>query len=263
MNPSIPCAYLRVYQPLTALSPAERDRYDRTAAFERGGGTVRAHPLGLIAADERKEFYIRETDAGVLVCPAQTHLRTLLGLLAFERSVPDGAERLFFDADELAKAHRQIEELKACPGGLRPAMIQSPWHVPIRWFVCFEDSDRRIEQDDEHLRLRYETPLRAARARVEKALDVLKAGAVHPTMVGMVQELHEWAGDFHEGSVLELDYASVSRLFADDELADDHSAKDVWEAVSAVADGDALRAGLYYQRVNERWSTARGRESLN
>lgn len=262
MGPTICCAYLRIYQPESVLSGAELERYHRVASATTPE-PVRPHPLGLIAADERREFYVRESDGELLVCPSQTHIRTLLGLLAFERSVPDGAERLFFDSEQLRSAHRQIEELESCSGELRPSLVQSAWHVPIRWFVCFSDDERRIEHDDEQLRLRYETTLREARTRIARALDVLKGGIVHPVVVGMVYELNEWLKGFHERAVLELDYASVSRLFDEEQLADDHSARDVWDAIYALADGDGMRAGLHYRRVNERWSGVRARESLN
>jgi hypothetical protein len=63
--------------------------------------------------------------------------------------------------------------------------------------------------------------------------------------------------------VLELDYASVATLFDPDDLADDHSAADVWNAIAALGEGDGMKAGLYYRQVNERWTRSRVRESLN
>ena len=48
-----------------------------------------------------------------------------------------------------------------------------------------------------------------------------------------------------------------------DDLADDHSAADVWTAIEALGEGDGTRAGLSYRRANARWITARQRESMN
>ena len=141
--------------------------------------------------------------------------------------------------------------------------MQSVWHVPLRWFVCFDDAERRIEQADEHPTIRYETTVSTARRRVADALETLTGGIVHPVIVGMIYELKEWLATFDPASILELDYASVSSMFDPDEIADDHSSEDVWNAIRALGEGDGMKAGLFYQRANERWSHARQRETLN
>src|SRR5439155_4339334 len=110
---------------------------------------------------------------------------------------------------------------------------------------------------------RYETELSVAKQRVVSALDSLTGGIVHPVIVGMIYELKEWLSSFDNGSVLELDYATVATLFDPEELADDHSANDVWSAITALAQGDGMKAGLFYQRVNERWAAPRRHESMN
>jgi hypothetical protein len=46
-------------------------------------------------------------------------------------------------------------------------------------------------------------------------------------------------------------------LFAPDDIADDHSAADVWQAIAALGEGDGRTAGLYYRKVHERWARAR------
>jgi hypothetical protein len=79
----------------------------------------------------------------------------------------------------------------------------------------------------------------------------------------MLFELKEWLARFGDDSILELDYASVATLFDVEELADDHSAADVWRAIRASADGDGMSAGLYYRRANERWTRARQCEERN
>lgn len=254
------CAYLRVYQPADTFQPVERERPAPSRAAEFGAGTT---SIGFIAADERRDVYEKVVDGVRYVCPAQNRLRTLLGLLAFERSQPDGIVHVFFSPEEIDDARRELEEIQSRFPSLRPSLLQSPWHVPLRWFVCFDDSERRIERDDDQLRVRYETTMAKAVERARRALETLKGGIVHPVVVGMVYELNEWLSTFDERSIIELDYASVASLFDEDDLADDHSAADVWNAIYALADGDGMRAGLYYQRANDRWTRARSRESTN
>jgi hypothetical protein len=197
------------------------------------------------------------------VCLGHNRLRTLLGLIAFERSLPDSVVPLFFSEQELTKARTELETLQRAHPDIRPSVVQSVWHVPLRWFVCFDDAERRIEQAGDHPTIRYETRVRSARHRVGEALQTLTGGIVHPVIVGMIYELKEWLATFDPSSLLELDYASVAEIFEPDEIADDHSSADVWSAIAALGEGDGMKAGLFYQRANERWTRARQRESFN
>ena len=254
------CSYLRVYQPIDSLSDGERTAIEAT---HRSNRTRNGHTLGLLAPDECSELYEKTIDGETLYCPAYTRLRWLLGLVAFERSIPEAVVPLFFSRAELDGAHDELEAIEREHPGVRPPLVQSLWHVPPRWFVAFDDAERRIEQAGDHPKIRYETRIGTARERVSNALDTLTGGVVHPVIVGMIYELKEWLKNFDERSLLELDYASVATLFPADDLADDHSAADVWSAIAALGEGDGMRAGLFYRRVNERWGRPRTRESLN
>lgn len=260
MSARLCCSYLRVYQPLSVLSASDLGVIDRVSA-KADGSTRRL--LGLLAPEECREVYEKVVDGETFYCPAYTRLRWLLGLVAFERTIPEAAVPMFFSADELEGAHQELEVIEREQPGLHPPLVQSLWHVPPRWFVAFDDAERRIEQNGDHPQVRYETRVGQAQDRVANALDTLSGGVVHPVIVGMIYELKEWLSSFDARSLLELDYASVATLFAADDLADDHSAADVWHAIAALGEGDGMRAGLYYRRVNERWGRSRMRESLN
>jgi hypothetical protein len=259
MTAHLCCSYLRVYTPLDALSERDRVSVDRARGANGKGAAV----LGLLAPDECREVYEKTIEGEVLYCPAHTRLRWLLGLVAFERSMPGSAVPLFFSREEIDDAHAELATLEREEPDARPPIVQSVWHVPPRWFVAFDDAERRIEQAGDHPKIRYETRIGTARERVSRALDTLTGGVVHPVIVGMIYELKEWLKNFDERALLELDYASVATLFPADDLADDHSAADVWSAIAALGEGDGMRAGLFYRRVNERWGRPRLRESLN
>ncbi len=252
------CSYLRVYQPFASLPEAERD-----VAVVRSNGAGAGAALGLLAPEECSDAYEKWLDGERYVCLTYSRLRWLQGLIAFERSLPDAAVPLFFSREQVADARVELESFERDHPGLCPPLVQSLWHVPPRWFVCFDDAERRIEQAGDHPTIRYETRVGAARERVSSALDTLTGGIVHPVIVGMIYELKEWLKNFDEKALLELDYASVATLFPADDIADDHSAADVWSAISALGEGDGMKAGLYYRRVNERWSRSRSRETLN
>src|SRR5207248_9179734 len=103
-----------------------------------------------------------------------------------------------------------------------PFMLQSPWHVPIRWFVLFDDDDRRLVEDEEGYRLLYRTTAGAARKRVEGALLALRRSELAP-LVDLVGDLGRWLAAFDGRSIAELDYGGVAGLFTWDELDNDHS----------------------------------------
>lgn len=217
----------------------------------------------MLVPQECLDTYTVIENGRLYACPGQQRLRSILGMMAFAGALPDGTASVFFTEAELKDARRELATLRATDTDARPSILQSAWHVPLRWFVCFDDSERRIEQDGDHLRVRYLTTLEKASARVRDALDSLTGGIVHAAVVGMIYELREWLSTYPGDGVIELDYASVSTLFDPDELADDHSASDVWAAIHALADRDGMKAGLFYQRANDRWNKARQRGSLN
>ncbi len=102
-----------------------------------------------------------------------------------------------------------------------------------------------------------------AKKRAETALQVLRRSALSP-LVDLVQDLAQWLQSFHPSSFLELDYAGVSSLFTWDELDNDHSGREIQEAVEAIArPGGMARAAELYQGVAMRWADAMGRDSLN
>jgi hypothetical protein len=252
-----------VYQPLEALTDLERSLLECSAPSGFGTTPSARRAIGLIPSEESLEVYTKDVDGERFVAVAHTRLRALLALISFERTIPDAVVPAFFAKGEVRAARRELELFQQKHPDVRPTVVQSVWHVPPRWFVCFDDVERRVEQVGDHPTIRYETSLEIASARVGDALDTLTGEMVHPVIVGMIRELKEWLSGFHPRSLIELDYASVAELFDADALADDHSSADVWNSIRALGEGDGMRAGLFYQRVNERWASARQLESLN
>ncbi len=263
MTARLCCSYLRVYRPVETLTEPERVLFERARATSGRRHRPARHSLGLLAPQECQELYEKFADGRTFVCLGHNRLRSLLGLIAFERSLPDSVVPLFFSELEVAKARAELETIQRAHPDIRPSVVQSVWHVPLRWFVCFGDAERRIEHAGEHPTIRYETRVSTAQERVAHALQTLTGGIVHPVIVGMIYELKEWLATFDPSSFLELDYASVAAMFDPDEIADDHSASDVWSAIGALGESDGMKAGLFYQRANERWSRARQRETFN
>ena len=98
--------------------------------------------------------------------------------------------------------------------------------------------------------------------RADRALGIIRRSELAP-MADLVGDLSRWLAAFDQRSIVVLDYAGVSGLFGWDELDNDHSARDIQEAVSALGDADVTRSGDLYQAVAARWAEVRSHETLN
>src|SRR5687767_6629044 len=114
MSGTLCCAYLRVYQDLASLPAGVLDRAE-------------APGFSLLPVRERAPVFERSVEGRTLVCPATPRLRTLLSMVSSQR-LTDGMRQLFFSPAELHDARVELEALQAGHPGIRPYMLQSPWH---------------------------------------------------------------------------------------------------------------------------------------
>lgn len=264
-------AYLRVYQPLSAFPAEERDAWlanvedkQQLEAAESRRWLLHASLPSIQASIGPKEgAFLRRVDGEVLVCPWRTQLRMLAGLLAFRGSIPDEVAEAFVPAEQATRAARDLDRLENDHPDVRSHIIHANWHVPLRWFAAFDDSERILTEDKHGLRVRYETKLSHAAARLERALKILEGSWIDDSVTEAVRELSGWLGEFYEEGLVELDYGSVARTFDDEELLEDHSALEVWSCLEALEAGDLVRAGKKFAEVSERWSEVRVSEVVN
>jgi hypothetical protein len=270
----IPCSFLRVFRPLESFPPDERTQWE---AFIAGGGAPPvARPVyrdeasekqphvGLLASAEGEYADIRLIDDTYYVCPWRTRLRILTGILSVRESAPPEMADSFVPESEARRAARELARLKRRDPTVAPSILQSPWHVPVRWFILVDDSERRlVESPSGEFRLYYWTRISAARKRAERALQVLRRSELSP-IAEPVRELAEWLSRFPRESMVELDYGTVSSMFSWDELDNDHSGQDIQEAIDALnGPGGMGQAADLYQTVANRWAETLNRESLN
>ncbi|MDQ4005200.1 MAG: hypothetical protein M3135_02720 [Actinomycetota bacterium] len=259
------CAYLRVFQPIEAVPADERLRSseERFAAPRRYRHVGPAgNRIGLLeASGDRTE--VRTEGERTFVCPSRTRIRVLAAMLSLrESAAPEVAEALVPEV-EARRAARELARIRRRQPGAVPTLLESAWHVPVTWFVLFEDAERRMnERSDGGYELRYWTTLRRARQRAEHAVGVLQRTDLGP-VADMVRDLEEWLSFFDPGSRVELDYGDAAASLGWNELDEDHSAREVQDALAALEGDDPERAGELYQAVAGRWAEARIRESLN
>lgn len=266
----IATSYLRVYQPLSVFSEDERAHWsgERKAVDGTEHSAARrwlissSLPSDPVLAPGEGAF-IRTFESTLLVCPWRTRLRMLAGLIAFRGSVPEEVAEAFVPEEEARRAAHTLARLDEDHPEVRSHILHANWHVPLRWFSAFDDSERILTEDKEGLRIRYEAPLSVAAARLERALEVLEGSLIDTGVTEAVRELLEWLAGFPEEGLVELDYASVARIFTDDELLEDHSAAEVWVCLDSLAAGDVVRAGTIFGTLTDRWTEARAHEVVN
>jgi hypothetical protein len=267
----VPSATLRVFQPLEGFELDEQRIWERylvervpsVGALRRYRDQETSEGLGLLARDEGEHADVRILDGVTYLSPHRTRLRSLAALLSIREAQAIELWDAFVPRSVARRAARELRRIRRHSPRAVSFVHESPWHVPIRWFAFFRDEERRLELDDDgEPRLRYRTTLRRAIRRAENAIPILRRSDLAP-IAELILDLHQWMTLFDRRSLLELDYGALARLMTWDELDDDRSARDVQEAVDALAKLEVPQAAATYQVVLERWAGVRAFEALN
>ena len=102
-----------------------------------------------------------------------------------------------------------------------------------------------------------------ARRRTARALAVLRRTVDDGAVTQGVEELARWLEEFHPRSVVELDYGGLVHLLDDAELQQDDSARDVADALAALAAEEPARAAAAYGRVAARMKALQAVETCS
>src|SRR3990172_5979520 len=161
-------------------------------------------------------------------------MRVLAAMLAFREAQPMELSDRIVPKREARRAARELRRLRRRSPRAVSFMHESPWHIPIRWFVLFRDEERRLDRDSKgRLRLRYRTTIRRAMRRAENAVPILRRSDLGP--IGeLILELHQWMAQFDPRSIVELDYGGLVRAMSWDELDEDRSAREVQHALDLL-----------------------------
>jgi hypothetical protein len=262
-------SYLRVYLPDSEFPEEDKARWAARNEDLSPTGMPSAQrwlvTATLPAGDwtSAEGCFRREVNGAIYLCPWRLRLRVLTALLAFRRSVPEEVAGQFVPTEQAEGAARELASLGADEPETRSHILHANWHVPLRWFACFEDSERILTEDRSGLRVRYETLLGNAFVRLEKAKTTLETSLMEEGVVEAVAELLSWLEQFPSEGLLELDYAGVASMFEPDDLVDDRSAAEVAICLEALESGDLARAGSTFESLTDRWSRLRAREAAN
>lgn len=268
----IPSSYLRIYQPLDTFPPDERQRWTSyveagphpppttvyaQAAFDGGGHTGAIFPLS------PEHAYLRKEGGIWLVCPWRVRMRVLAGLLTFRSTLPAEVAEVFVPRGEAGRAASELRKLREEHPGIQCNITAAAWHVPLRWFVAFDDAERRLLRERGRRRLTYETDLGSARTRVQRGLEILREARMGPGVVGRVAELAAWIELFPAECLVELDYGTVGNLMSGDDVANDRSAGEIWACLESLEIGDFEESRRRYMELASWWGRIRAHESSN
>lgn len=265
----VPAAELRVYQPLEAFPPHEQAHWERhivDGALRVGRRhhrqDVTAGGSGILVAAGEDGAHVKVVDGAYYVCPWRTRLRVLAAIVSFRQTSTFDDPSMFVTDEHRRRARKELRRIRRKDPNLISAIMHSPWHVPVRWFVLFEDHERRLIEHDGHHRLSYLTTARRALVRAEEVVPPLRRSELGP-IADLIVDLHQWISLFDANSILELDYAGLSGLMTWDEMDDDHSARDLHEAIRALSEQRFPRSAELYQAVLTRSAELRSHEGLN
>jgi hypothetical protein len=267
----VPSAYLRVYQPLDAFERDEQLHWERYLVERtRHGGPSRRYVdrattgrLGMLAPADGEHADVLMLDGRTYVSPWRMRMRVLASILAFRETEPMELWDQVIPKKEGKRAQRELARFRRRDPRSVAFVHQSPWHVPIRWFVLVDDTERWLGEDEAgRLRLRYRTTTRKAMRRAEQSIPVLRRSDLGPISELLV-DLHQWMAAFDPHSLLELDYGELCDFLTWDELDDDRSADEMWDALDALGKHEFARPAEIYQGVLSRWADIRSREILN
>lgn len=265
----VPTASLKVFQPLRAFSPKERDHWERylieggAAARQRPLYAQRGDELGLLTPLEHEGADVRMVDGEYYVSPWRVRARVLHALLDLRESPVGEMAEMLVPEHEARKAARELSKMRRRDPLAVPFSQDSAWHVPIRWFLLVKDAERQILDNGlDRPSLRYVSTVSKARRRLDQAYAVVQRSELEP-LLDLLRDLQGWLSVFDKHSLLELDYGSLCRFMTWDELDDDHSARDIHEAIDALALGEIGRSADLYQGLAGRWAEVRSHEALN
>jgi hypothetical protein len=280
-------AHLRVYEPLSGLAEAERNRWqDYVAAGDvasRPVQMVREHEVALAAvlaipprldlSDGSDHAYVREMDGLTYVCPWRLQMRAWDAMDSFRSQLPDELRDAFFPAALSAAAEDARDVWRESNPQLKAGILTATWQVPVAWFLAFEDSERRLVLGERRTdaspdggldrAMVYLTAMSRARRRIAKSLRVVERIFGDGPATSSIEEVGRWLEEFHPHSLVELDYGGLVHLISDEVLSEDMSVADLGEALERLIAGDLPAAGQCYERVISRWRSIASLEHAN
>ena len=284
-------AYLRVYEPLSALDAPLADQVRKAledGPLSRADVGARERELWLrsqlarprrLLPGERSDGSVSpdapfdvmtispaevpgEVGPGPLVCPLDLRAWSAAALVGFLATAtgPLRDEAVAVEPETIrSRASAVMAELTA--GAVH--VISTTWTVPLPWFALVDPETRRVVQapkGDPERQVSWRVSMPDARARVARAHRVVTSSLGEAGPAKVLGDTGRWLDHFAPDSAVELDYGGLVQLIDDEDLLEDSSATDVNAIVDALETGDAEEVALRYERLREFWGELARRE---
>jgi hypothetical protein len=254
-------ASLRIYEPITAFSPAEALRWKSIPITATTARDEQSRALARTIITEPPALrpdgaHILEWEGKRYVCPWSTAARVWAALDKFKDSVPLPVSKFFIppNIEEAININSESLEDKV------PHIISETWMVPPRWFSLFVPEDRMRGQNDDGPFTIMRTSIANAKARCMFTHESVVSAFGHGPIEEEIADLLEWMSLFHAESIVEVDYGGLAAylektLIEDGEtgLEADTSIEDIQSSLMGLAAGDGAKAGVGYERLISRW----------
>lgn len=204
-------------------------------------------PLPTGAADRVRTLQLVD-DGPVLYSPNQTVIRAWAAVSDMHSGSTGQLATMLVPERFYAPHERRTE---ATPGYRSHIFTRiSTWGIPFSWFILVTETDRTevVESAGHVLTVRIQVPLAAALERAAATLRMLEETAPDMDLYEELDSVHDWAQDFPQDSVLELDYGPLA-----DRVYPDESPMDVRLGLECLAEGDLTGAAAAYRRLASRW----------
>lgn len=243
----IKTAYLRVYVPADRVGPLP------PARSATGDTAVRHDGTFMWTEPTADDAIFTVWQGEQYACPRNVRLRMVEGILAFTRAHP--SVQVISEAERVGLVS-ELSDLKKSSAMSRGFILSSAWHVPLRWFSAFSPAEREIYNTEDGPSIRYRTTIGEAIDRVHWASTVLANAGFPEQVVERVNDLERWLMEYSAGSMVELDYAAVARVFSEADLVLDESAENVRSSLQALERRDGEASQRDYEVVASRWFAA-------
>lgn len=281
----IPASQLRIYEPLASFPDDTRHRWSDYIASDQAPPAAWPYReavessethVGLLVPVPGEHAYVRRLHGVWLVCPWTPQISVLTGILAVHNAVPMELADAVAEQETLW-ASAELARLQREQPALRDYVLTAAWHVPLRWLAAFDDAERILTAERPSprirpagrasergaVRLRYETDLGSALARLERAAGILTEAGMDESIITPVTDLTQWMGSFDPESTVELDYGGLSALIPVEDLEADRSAGEIWACLEAMELGDVDESRRRYALLAAWWEQVRSIERTN
>jgi hypothetical protein len=243
-------ALLRVYIP---AAEAGMDVLGLPEASPEAAPTWRIGEFGIVAETLVEDAVFVDYRGQRYVCPRRPRLRMLESVLAFHNGFSGLGGDIIVPEASAVRAAEELERLREHSG--RSQILTSQWHVPLRWFVLFHPDEKLIGLAGPSPELKYRTTRTEATVRLQRSVKALRAAGM-AMVTGELEQLLDWIGGFPENWLVELDYASVTALFSEEDLLFDATCEELWQSIEALENLDPMEAHRWYEQAAGRWAPA-------